>query len=158
MIINKTTLRKIKNYHIIFTQHYGLNIDTVLRLRQMICMLNHLNLKRWCRCIFWEDFLFIDQEMFNWIISDNYKMDYMSVADRECMEIMVKDTSWISLDVKTFSWREHIKKFIKHSDDFIYEEFYFYIQEQEQNYFFMSYIDNQYLIELRNRKIEIIYE
>ena len=131
MVISNRTLERLKVHHIILTQYYGLVIDTVPKLRDMVWALNHFNLKDWSRCIYWEDFLFIDEEMLNWIIDEtgDYKMDCSvkrsfpqeelddddpiwdetSVADREVMEWMIKDVSWMYQEVETFSWKEHIK-------------------------------------------------
>jgi len=116
MVISNRTLERLKVHHIILTQYYGLVIDTVSKLRDMVWALNHFNLKDWSRCIYWEDFLFIDEEMLNWIIDEtgDYKMDCSlrvtprddsntdntiweetSVADREVMEMMIKDVSWM---------------------------------------------------------------
>ena len=61
MVISNRTLERLKIHHIILTQYYGLVIDTVPKLRDMVWALNHFNLKDWSRCIYWEDFLFIDE-------------------------------------------------------------------------------------------------
>ena len=191
MVISNRTLERLKVHHIILTQYYGLVIDTVPKLRQMVWALNHFNLKDWNRCIYWEDFLFIDEEMLNWIIDEtgDYKMDCSlrvtprddsntdntiweetSVADREVMEMMIKDVSWMYQEVETFSWKEHIKTLNLHlkngvviSEEEFLKSFSDYLLENEENYFTfeyqLRYKLSDYLTELRNKKIEnIIYE
>jgi len=191
MVISNRTLERLKVHHIILTQYYGLVIDTVSKLRDMVWALNHFNLKDWSRCIYWEDFLFIDEEMLNWIIDEtgDYKMDCSlrvtprddsntdntiweetSVADREVMEMMIKDVSWMYQEVETFSWKEHIKTLNLHlkngvviSEEEFLKSFSDYLLENEENYFTfeyqLRYKLSDYLTELRNKKIEnIIYE
>ena len=192
MVISNRTLERIKIHHIILTQYYGLVIDTVPKLRQMVWALNHFNIKHWSRCIYWEDFLFIDEEMLNWIVNEtgDYKMDCSirpssddgssisltdtiwdetSVADREMMEIMVKNVSWMKNEIKTFSWKEHIKTLKGIPKDRL-DSLSAYLKENEENYFIFEYEFriggeskennlSRYLTELRNKKIEnIIYE
>jgi hypothetical protein len=129
--------------------------------------------------------------MLNWIIDEtgDYKMDCSlrvtprddsntdntiweetSVADREVMEMMSKDVSWMYQEVKTFSWKEHITTVNLHlkngvlvSEEEFLKSFSDYLLESEENYFIFEYqLRNKlsdYLTELRNKKIEnIIYE
>ena len=194
MVISNRTLERLKVHHIILTQYYGLVIDTVPKLRDMVWALNHFNLKDWSRCIYWEDFLFIDEEMLNWIIDEtgDYKMDCSvkrsfpqeelddddpiwdetSVADREVMERMIKDVSWMYQEVETFSWKEHIKTLklnlkngdvrrgVVVSEEEFLKSFSDYLLENEENYFIfeyqLRYKLSDYLTELRNKKIENI--
>jgi hypothetical protein len=129
--------------------------------------------------------------MLNWIIDEtgDYKMDCSvkrsfpqeenddddpiwdetSVADREVMEMIIKDVSWMYQEVETFSWKEHIttlnhlKNGVLVSEEEFLKSFSDYLLESEENYFIFEYqLRNKlsdYLTELRNKKIEnIIYE
>jgi hypothetical protein len=160
MVICKRSLDKLSLFYRIMYIEYGIQIDTIHQLRQFVYGLNVLFLKIWAGLEFKEDFIFLNDEMLDYLklelknkpdlggtpeeteSDDKHEWGdwiHTSKADRETLLNMTNDLWWRELDqekVSHFDYKDHLD-WCKSEED--RQGMINYVEEMIENHFMFEY-------------------